>query len=478
MLFNSFSFAIFLPIVFMLYWALPHKCRWVLMLIASYYFYMSWNIKYVFLILFTTVVSYCVARLLEKQENKKKKKWVLAGTAVLCLGVLFFFKYFDFVSESATAVLSVFTIKMNPLTLNLLLPVGISFYTFQTLSYVIDVYRGDVPSERHFGYYATFISFFPQLVAGPIERTSNLLPQLKAEHHFDYDQATYGLKLIAWGYFKKIVIADTLAQYVSKVYDTPQNFQGFALVLATVFFTIQIYCDFSGYSDIAIGTAKLLGVNLMTNFKSPYFSASVREFWSRWHISLSTWFRDYVYIPLGGNRVGKIRHSLNLMITFLVSGLWHGANWTFVVWGGIHGGAQIVENAIIPKKEKKGTGIAWLIRVLFVFAFASFAWIFFVSNSVGDAAYVIGHLFDNITKPINYLHDGFVKINMGKADLVKIVFLVAIMGVFDFFSLKVDVIKWISHKNIFVRWTLYLLLILIIFLFAQIGENSFIYFQF
>ena len=217
--------------------------------------------------------------------------------------------------------------------LNVISPVGISFYTFQTLSYVIDVYKVDVKAEKHFGYYATFISFFPQLVAGPIERTKNLLPQIKSAHVFNYEQATYGLKLMAWGFFKKLVIADTLSSPVKLVFDNPQEVQGFALILASFFFTIQIYCDFSGYSDIAIGTAKLFGIDLMTNFKNPYLSKSIKEFWSRWHISLSTWFRDYVYIPLGGNRVGHIRHNINLMITFLVSGLWHGANWTFVTWG-------------------------------------------------------------------------------------------------------------------------------------------------
>lgn len=307
MLFNTFAFAIFLPLVFILYWGLPHKYRWTLILVSSYYFYMSWNAKYVVLILFTSVVSYTSARLIEMEESKRKKKNILIVTSVLCLGVLFFFKYFNFFSESITSLLGVSAIHLSPITIKLLLPVGISFYTFQTLSYVIDVYRGDVPAERHFGYYAAFISFFPQLVAGPIERTSNLLLQIKAKHQFDYDQATYGLKLIAWGFFKKIVLADALSKYVSTVYDTRQNFSGFALVLATLFFTLQIYCDFSGYSDIAIGTAKLLGINLMINFKNPYFSQSIKEFWSRWHISLSTWFRDYIYIALGGNRVGKVK---------------------------------------------------------------------------------------------------------------------------------------------------------------------------
>lgn len=478
MLFNSFAFAIFLPVVFIFYWALPHRFRWVLMLVASYYFYMSWNIKYIFLILFTTFISYEAARMLEHAGSKKTKKWILAVATILCLGVLFFFKYFNFVSASVADFLSLLAIHMNPLTLKVLLPVGISFYTFQTLSYVIDVYRGDIPAERHFGYYAVFISFFPQLVAGPIERTRNLLPQIKAEHKFGYEQATYGLKLMAWGFFKKIVIADTLVQYVSTVYDAPHNFQGFALVLATVFFAIQIYCDFSGYSDIAIGTAKLLGVNLMTNFKSPYFSASVKEFWNRWHVSLSTWFRDYVYIPLGGNRVGKVRYVLNLMITFLVSGLWHGANWTFVVWGGIHGATQIVENAVIPKK-KQSTGIRWWIRIFVVFVFVSFAWIFFVSNSMRDAAYVIGHLFDNIRNPIKYLHAGFTKIGMSKVMFAREMILVVILGVFDFFSLKMDVISELSRKKPVVRWAAYICLGLIIVFFSQKGVAAeFVYFQF
>lgn len=405
----------------------------------------------------------------------------ISRTAVACLGVLFFFKYFNFVSESVTAVFRLFAIQMNPVLLNLLLPVGISFYTFQTLSYVIDVYKGDVKAEHHFGYYATFISFFPQLVAGPIERTNNLLPQIKAEHKFDYDQATYGLKLMAWGYFKKIVIADTLSQFVSKVYDAPQGFSGFALVLATVFFTLQIYCDFSGYSDIAIGTAKLFGINLMTNFKSPYFSQSIKEFWSRWHISLSSWFRDYVYIPLGGSRVGKIRHAVNLLITFLVSGLWHGANWTFVIWGGIHGLGQVIENAIVPKKKlkEKSTGCEWIIRVLCVFAFVSFAWIFFVSNSLEDAVYVISHLFTGIASPISYLHDGFSNIGLGKVELVFLTPSLLLLCVYDYYELKENVISAISAKRTVVRWIIYLAFcVWMIMMLPVVNSAEFIYFQF
>lgn len=480
MLFNSLAFGIFLPIVFALYWLLPHKYRWILILIASYYFYMSWNVKYIFLILFTTFISYAAGIMLERETDKSKKRLILAVSLIVCLGILFVFKYLNFAFGLISDVLSVFTINLNPLTLNLVLPVGISFYTFQTLSYVIDVYRGNVNAEHHFGYYAAFISFFPQLVAGPIERTSNLLPQIKAEHKFDYDQATYGMKLMAWGYFKKIVVADTLSQYVSKVYDAPQDFQGFALVIATVFFSIQIYCDFSGYSDIAIGTSKLLGINLMTNFKSPYFSQSIKEFWSRWHISLSTWFRDYVYIPLGGNRIGKVRHAFNLIVTFLLSGIWHGANITFVVWGLLHGFAQVLENALIPKKHIQSNGIVRWLRVAIVFAFCTFAWIFFVSNSCGDAVYVITHAFDGISSPMQYIRSGINVLHLAlhKKEFVMAGFFILTLGAYDFASLKVDLIEKTSHLPSVARNMIYAALLLMILYCKVCTSAEFVYFQF
>ena len=479
MLFNSFAFAVFLPVVFIVYWMMPHKYRWVVLLISSYYFYMSWNAAYVCLILFTTLISYMAGILLEKLSDQRKKKCVLAGTAVLCLGVLFFFKYFNFATKTISDFLRLFAIQMNPITLKLLLPVGISFYTFQTLSYVIDVYKGDVSAEHHFGYYATFISFFPQLVAGPIERTHNLLPQIKEKHSFDYNQAAYGLKLMAWGFFKKIAIADTLSPYVSTVFDAPRNYDGCALALATFFFTLQIYCDFSGYSDIAIGTAKLLGINLMTNFKSPYFSQSIKEFWRRWHISLSTWFRDYVYIPLGGNRVGKIRGAVNLMVTFLTSGLWHGANWTFVVWGGIHGAAQVLEKVVVRKEMQKSSGILWWLRVFFVFLFASFAWIFFVSNSIGDAFYTISHMFTGISHPVSYIKFGMASVALFKTDLLFMLVSMLLLAIYDYFSLTKDVIQVVSSKGILVRWTIYVLFALWLILnVPAVNSSEFIYFQF
>ena len=343
MLFNSFAYVIFLPIVFALYWILRDQYRWLLLLVASYFFYMCSGLKYGLLIFGVTFVSYLSAIIIEKYSEKKRLALII--TVIVCLSVLFFFKYFNFFSNTINDMMELLGIQMDTITLNIILPVGISFYTFQAMSYVVDVYKGVTKAEHHFGKYAAFVSFFPQLVAGPIERTNNLLPQINQSHRFDYEQALQGVKLILWGYYKKLVIADILSSYVKAVYDDPHEYVGFSFVLASVFFALQIYCDFSGYSDIAIGTAKLFGINLMNNFKSPYFSTSIREFWSRWHISLSTWFRDYVYIPLGGSRVNRFRHYINLMITFLVSGLWHGANWTFVAWGGIHGVAQVIESA-------------------------------------------------------------------------------------------------------------------------------------
>ena len=357
---------------------------------------------------------------------------------------------------------------------------GISFYTFQTLGYVIDVYKGKVPAEHHFGYYATFVSFFPQLVAGPIERTNSLLPQIKERHYFDYEKATYGLKLMAWGYYKKLVIADAVSAYVRHIYDSPQKYAGFSLVLATLLFSIQIYCDFSGYSDIAIGTAKLFGITLTTNFRSPYFSDSIKEFWRRWHISLSTWLRDYVYIPLGGNQRGRLRNAGNLLITFLVSGLWHGANWTFVVWGGIHGVLQILEEALVPDVKRKDTGrVVMLVRMFIVFALVTFAWIFFVSHSIGDVFYVIAHMGEGVTSPVSYIYKGIIDIGISARDLIKVCFTVLILAVYDYLSLNKDVIECISRWNVFVRWAIYVGFTLVLVFFSHKGVAAeFVYFQF
>jgi len=496
-LFNSLAYAVFLPVVFVLYWVLPHKFRWPLLLVASYYFYMSWNAAYVVLIGATTLVSYGCALLLEKTNNPGKKKLYVAVALFISLGILFVFKYYNF----AAGLLESMHEAVRIPRLDVLLPVGISFYTFQTLSYVIDVYRGQTKAEHNLGVYATFVSFFPQLVAGPIERSNNLLPQITSEKRFDYSSATYGIRLILWGLYKKMVIADNLAVFVDRVFENVQNYQGYSFVLAAFFFSIQIYCDFSGYSDIARGSAKLLGIDLMENFRSPYFSSSIREFWSRWHISLSTWFRDYVYIPLGGNRKGKFRTILNNLITFLVSGLWHGANVTYVVWGGIHGAGQVAENLLCrggkgrkdsteqtdrekrtdPKLRKSRRGFRRVFGTVFVFIFVTLAWVFFRAKSLPDAAYVLTHLFTDleILHPGAYFYNGMNVIFMNWGLFWRDMALYILpLAVYDWFSLKTDVPAWFGKRGPVVRYGYVVLLIAVILIFGYVGQSTFVYFQF
>ena len=478
MLFNSIAFAIFLPIVFGIYWIVPHRFRWMVLLVASYYFYMSWNPKYVVLILSTTAVSYFAAILIENNRERISPRIFVAGSTIFCLGVLFFFKYFNFFGETVSEIASIFAIQLHPITLNLLLPVGISFYTFQTMSYVFDVYKGRVKAERNFGVYATFISFFPQLVAGPIERTNNLMPQIKSEKRFDYDLAMYGARQILWGFFKKIAVADVVAMYVDSAYTDLGRCTPFDLCIAIFFFTIQIYCDFSGYSDIAIGTAKLFGVNLMKNFDSPYFSTSVREFWSRWHISLSTWFRDYVYIPLGGSRCSKLRTNINVMITFLTSGLWHGANWTYVFWGGMHGIAQVFENLIGRKRDNtKKSVVVKILLWMIVFAFCNLAWVFFRAESIGDALYVIKNAFGGVTNISAYLHTN---IGLSKKRLLFSLLTIMIVAIYDYISMKKDVIQMTATKNklLVVAIEYIILAIIVVAVLFGAGSNQFVYFQF
>lgn len=480
MLFNSFSYAVFVPIIFIIYWFMPHRFRWVLLLAASYYFYMSWNPKYIILILATTFISYITGIVIEQTENKLQKKVYLVLSVIFCMGILFIFKYFNFFIENLSSVLDIFTIKMHPITLKLLLPVGISFYTFQTMSYVIDVYRGDVQAEKHFGYYAAFISFFPQLVARPIERTSNLLPQIKREQKFSEQKAFDGLKLMLWGYYKKLVVADTLAPYVDKVYNQLELYQGFSLMIVVFFFSLQIYCDFSGYSDIAIGTARLFGIDLIKNFDAPYFSKSVKEFWRRWHISLSTWFRDYIYISLGGNKCSRIKRYFNLMITFLISGLWHGANWTFLYWGGVHGVAQIIEdicNPILKKIRlyKVGKFVTWIL----VFFFCNMAWVLFRAPTLIDAIYVYKNILIDIDTPLRYLKNGFNDIGISVVRLIHLVTLIIILIVVDGINLRNNIVVKVNSQKVIVQWCVYLLLALITILFAQKGVAAeFVYFQF
>lgn len=395
MTFVSGQFLLFYLVVLGLYFFLPYRARLVLLFISSFYFYAYWNASYIFLLLGTAMVDFVAAILLQDtpMENTRRRKMILAVSMLVNLSVLFTFKYFNFFADSITQTLHSFGIPVSPFSIQVILPVGISFYTFQSMAYTIDVYRQHLQAERNVLRFLTFVAFFPQLVAGPIERATNLLPQFKVLHKFDETRFVEGLRYILWGAFKKMVIADRLAIYVNTVYNDVGSYTGAPLIIATVFFAIQIYCDFSGYTDIAIGTAKILGFDLMENFRQPYVSKSLTEFWRRWHISLSTWFRDYLYIPLGGNRKGFRRTLLNLFIVFLVSGLWHGANWTFVIWGLIHGIGVVIEN--IVNRARAGhppllpTSARWVLTMVIV----CIAWIFFRANTVHDAFYVLGNLF-------------------------------------------------------------------------------------
>lgn len=395
MTFNSWEFLLLYPIVLLLWFWLPHKARMPMLLISSYFIYMYYQPSLIVLILFTTAVSYFASLYMEKSEKPWQRKLYLTLTLVASLGVLFFFKYFDFLVGSIFGIFG----KESP-ALNLLLPVGISFYTFQTLSYVIDVYRKNIPAERNFFYYALFVSYFPQLVAGPIERPENLLPQLKEKKLFNKHDALIGAKFTLLGFFKKICVADLLAGYVNSIYNKPEEAGAFGVILATVFFAIEIYCDFSGYTDIAIGVSRIMGIRLMKNFDKPYSSKTITEFWSRWHISLSSWLRDYLYIPLGGSRCKKWRHLLNLFIVFLASGLWHGAAWTFVLWGVFHGIIRIISELTIKKRNallnkaglSENSRLVGAVRTFNTFILVLFSWMIFRANSISDLGTLLSAL--------------------------------------------------------------------------------------
>ena len=481
MLFNSMTFAVFLTAVFILYHIVPARLRWIFLLAASYVFYMNLHVAYGLLLLFTTALTYFLALGLEKAPDRAGKKRCLLGGVLPLVGILLVFKLGAPVIDRLNALAEAGRLSMHPLTVKILLPAGVSFYFFQSMGYLIDVYRGKSKAERHFGYYALFVSFFPQLLAGPIGRADSLLPQLKKERSFDYENVTYGLKLMAWGYFKKLVIADVFATVVDKVYNNPYSYVGLVFIITTVMFAIEIYCDFSGYSDIAIGCARLFGVELASNFRNPYLSFSIREFWSRWHISLSTWFRDYVYIPLGGSRAGRFRHCLNLFLTFLVSGFWHGSSLTFLFWGGIHGVLQILETFIYPK-TRGGVSVIrkkhwWQLPLTFIVL--CFTWIFFRANTIQDAFWIISRLFWDIGRPLNYLKTAVICLDMPYLSMCGMALSAAALFVWDLLSLKQDVIKLISRQRGLVRWPLYVLLLVAIALFSHKGiATEFIYFQF
>lgn len=488
MLFNSWQFAVFFPIVFLLYFALPHKYRWVMLLLASYWFYMSWDPELVVLIAFVTGLTYVCGRLLGRAEQAAwKRKLILAIGVLAPIGLLFYFKYFNFISSQVTALLQAWSLPVSERTLDIILPVGISFYTFQALSYVIDVYRNPTAMQTHVGYYALFISFFPQLVAGPIERTGDLMPQFFREHRFDYEDGVYGVCMIVWGLFKKIVVADTLSQYVELVYGGLLGREGLAYIIATAFFALQIYCDFSGYSDIAVGTARMLGFRLTRNFVSPYFSRSIGEFWRRWHISLSRWFRDYVYIPMGGNRVPVPRQCLNLMVTFLASGAWHGANWTFLIWGALYGVYSVVELLVRtakkrnhrPTEDRSERWYTAALRTLGTLMLVCIGWVFFRANTVSDACYILSHMFDGVGFVGAYIRAGYIGIGVDLPTLLQILPSVAILTAFDYIQLARDPIASLRTRKPLVRCAVYVLFLLYVVMFSEKGiAAQFIYFRF
>lgn len=476
MLFNSLDFLFFFIIVTTLYFVIPHNKRWILLLLSSCYFYMAFVPIYILILGFTIVIDYFAGILIENSEGKRRKLFLILSL-IANIGVLAVFKYHNFLNENLTFLMHGFGLS-NPIPfLSIILPIGLSFYTFQAMSYTIEVYRGNQKAERHFGIFSLYIMFYPLLLAGPIERPYNLLPQLRIKQDFEYTRVVEGLRLMLWGLFKKLVIADRLAIYVNAVYNNYEAHNGTTLILASIFFTFQIYCDFSGYSDMAIGAAKVMGIKLMNNFNRPYFSRSMSEFWKRWHISLSSWFRDYVYITLGGNRVSIPRWYLNLFIVFLISGLWHGANWTYVIWGALNGFYLIF--AIISQgfrnKAKRLVGLdklPWLnhlLEVMITFALSSFAWIFFRANHVTDAFGIIkkiatsrGSLFIESPSMMIYSFLGLF-----------ILFLVEFKkeyykGKFSFFNNE----KWI------IRALSCCFLIITILLFGVFDGGQFIYFQF
>lgn len=481
MLFNSITFAVFLLAAFILYHIVPVRFRWIFLLGASYAFYMNLHAAYGLLLFFTTILTYFLALGLEKATAQAKKRRCLLGGVLPLVSILLVFKLGAPVISRINAMIDAGRLSLQPLTVRILLPAGVSFYFFQSMGYLIDVYKGKIRAERHFGYYALFVSFFPQLLAGPIGRAEALLPQFKKERRFDYETVTYGLKLMAWGYFKKLVIADVFAATVNKVYDNAHSYVGLVFIIVTVMFAIEIYCDFSGYSDIAIGCAKLFGIELATNFKSPYLSFSVKEFWSRWHISLSTWFRDYVYIPLGGSRVPKWRNCLNLLLTFLVSGFWHGSSLTYILWGAIHGALQIAETLLYPK-TRRGVPVTrkkhwWQLPV--TFALLCFTWIFFRANTIQDAFWIISRLFWDIGRPLNYLKTAVICLDMPYLSMFGMLLSAVVLFLYDLISLRQDVIGMISRQKGPVRYGVYVLLLVATALFSYKGiATEFIYLQF
>ncbi|MEG1142538.1 MAG: MBOAT family O-acyltransferase [Clostridia bacterium] len=492
MLFNSIGFLIYFIIVIIGYFLIPKNKVWIWLLGASYYFYIQWNIKYALLMFLSTLITYIsgivIDQINKKYDKKQKlyKKIILIISLFLNLSILFFFKYYNFIGKSILEVAQTLKFKLDLPMLDLILPVGISFYTFQALSYTLDVYKEDIEAEYHLGKYSLFVSFFPQLVAGPIERSTNLLPQIKIGKNFDYDRLRQGLLIMGFGFFKKIVIADRLAVISNQIFENPTHYSGILLIIGVMCFSFQIYCDFSGYSDIAIGCAKVMGYDLMENFNKPYFSKTIGEFWRRWHISLGMWFKDYLYIPLGGKYNGKLKYYRNLLIVFFISGLWHGASWNFAIWGLIHAIYQIIGEEskeykilIINKLKINSKGRVYKnFQILTTFILVTIAWIFFRANTFNDVMYILNYILKDITKLES---KDLLRLGLDKKDLL--VCLSSVIGLLfvEKYDIKNKIIQNICSTNILIRWGVYYSLIMVIIVLGYYGESSiaeFIYFQF
>ena len=509
MLFNSFHFLLFFPVVTVAYFLLPHRFRWMLILSASCYFYMTFIPKYIFILAITITIDYFAGLGLEKLKGTKRK-WFLVLSILSNIGMLAFFKYFNFANENLASLAHFIGWNYPIQHLEIILPIGLSFHTFQSLSYTIEVYRGRQKAERHFGYLATYVMFYPQLVAGPIERPQHILHQLHTEQKFDYQRIADGLKWMAWGMFKKVVIADRMALLVDPIYNSPTDHTGPALVFATLAFAIQIYCDFSGYSDIALGSAQVMGIKLMKNFAHPYFAKSISEFWQRWHISLSTWFRDYLYIPLGGNRVAKPRWVFNLLITFLISGFWHGANWTFVIWGALHGLYVVffgltenlwtrVSSALRLDRFQK---LANAFSTFITFSLVTYAWIFFRANNLSDAIYISKGLFGgweqyiSQSKTVLFEGIGSTRFDVALNSIFSVMsplttetrgfILITVLALFVLLTIEIkqfrgNFLQDLNLQPAYIRWALYSLIITITLVFGTAytgAQRPFIYFQF
>lgn len=483
MLFNSFDFIVFFLTVLIIYYIIPVRLQWYFILACSLIFYMSWRPELIFLLLGISFINYISGILIESAGAKRLKKRFLIIALILDFGLLAIFKYLMFISNTFAWLYEMLGREYPVGNFSIVLPMGISFYTFQAAGYLIDIYREDYKSEKDFFKFTTFMSFFPQIIAGPIERGNLMLPQLFTPKKLKADNLSMGIKVMIWGYFKKIVIADRLSVLVSTVYSSPREYEGLALLFATLCFTIQIYCDFSGYSDIARGCAKAMGIDLINNFDRPYFATSIRDFWRRWHISLSTWFRDYLYIPLGGNRVSMPRQWLNYMITFAVSGLWHGANWTYVVWGGLHGLYQIIGNIkyrIFGRREHKNI-IVKLFSILITFILVSFAWIFFEANNISDGIYVATHLFDNITAAANmqYLYEVFNSMGLNLYELELMGIAIIFLIICEIISFKYEINELMTKLPFIFRFAFYYITaVMIMGMGVFSGGGEFIYFQF